>query len=198
MTRGRIFCTDYRLVGALLPIILVAVGFQQGMSQGKYIDRTGKASFFSSAPLEDIQAHSEQVVSVVDIGTGDIGASMLMRSFRFRKSLMQEHFNENYIESHKYPKASFRGKILNMSEVNINTDGKHILDVAGEITLHGVTRPLSIEAEAVVSDGRLQATAAFPLRVKDFDIEIPRLVIQNIAEEVEVTVSFDYKPMSDL
>lgn len=165
-------------------------------AQTKYIDRSGNASFFSSAPLEDIKAETGQAVSVIDTGTGQIAASMLMRSFNFRKSLMQEHFNENYIESDKYPKATFKGKIANIDDVDFSKDGKYTLDITGEITLHGVTKPLSVKAEAVVSQGTIQAKAVFPLKVKDFDIKVPRLVINNIAEVVEVTVAFNYQKMN--
>lgn len=165
-------------------------------AQEKYIDRRGKASFFSSAPLEDIKAENDQAVSVIDTGTGEIVASMLMRSFDFRKALMEEHFNETYIESHKYPKAIFKGRITNMDEIDFSKDGKYTLDVTGEITLHGVTKPLSVKAEAVVSKGVIQAKSVFPLAVKDFDIKVPRLVINNIAEVVEVTIAFNYQQMN--
>lgn len=163
--------------------------------QSRYIDRAGKASFFSSAPMEDIEAHTQQVVSILDVRSGELAASMLMRSFNFRKALMEEHFNENYIESHKYPKAIFKGKVTNMADLNVKKDGKYMLNVNGEITLHGVTKPLAIKAEATVAQGRIEAKAVFPLTVADFDIEIPRLVINNIAEVVEVTVVFNYQPM---
>ena len=182
----------------ILTVILVMGFFGDVASQTRYIERNGNASFFSSAPLEDIEAHTSQAVSVIDISSGEIVASVLMRSFRFRKSLMQEHFNENYVESHKYPKATFRGTITNISELDVKKEGKYSLDVQGEITIHGVTQPLRVKAEAVVNNGTLQAKAVFPLRVKDFKIEIPRLVIQNIAEVVEVTLAFNYKPMDDL
>ncbi len=161
----------------------------------KYIDRAGKASFFSSAPMEDIEAHSEQAVSVIDLGSGDIVASVLMRSFNFRKALMEEHFNENYVESNKYPKATFKGTITNVGNLDVKKDGTYTLDVTGEITLHGVTKQVKVKADAVVNKGTVQAKAVFPLTVKDFKIKIPRLVIHNIAEEVEVTVSFNYTPM---
>lgn len=164
-------------------------------AQSRYIDRAGKASFFSSAPMEDIEAHSAQVVSVLDARSGELVASVLMRSFNFRKALMEEHFNENYIESHKYPKATFKGKVTNFAEVDFEKPGKYMLNVEGEITLHGVTRPLATKAEATVTRGKVQTKAVFPLTVADFDIEIPRLVINNIAEVVEVTVMFNYQPM---
>lgn len=182
----------------VLTVITVITFSVAGASQTRYIDRNGNASFFSSAPLEDIEAHTSQAVSVIDVSTGEIVASVLMRSFRFRKSLMQEHFNENYVESHKYPKATFRGKVTNISELDAKKEGKYNLDVEGEITIHGVTQPLRVKTEAVVNNGTLQTKAVFALKVKDFKIEIPRLVIQNIAEVVEVTLSFNYKPMDDL
>src|SRR5690349_14332469 len=97
-----------------LPALATFVALQfvsVSIAQTKYIDRAGSASFFSSAPLEDIEAHSEQAMSILDVKSGEIVASILMRSFNFRKSLMEEHFNENYVESHKYPKATFKGTV---------------------------------------------------------------------------------------
>jgi polyisoprenoid-binding protein YceI len=164
-------------------------------AQTKYIDRSGKASFFSSAPMEDIEAHNGQAVSVLDIKTGEIVASMLMKSFNFRKALMEEHFNENYIESNKYPKANFKGKVTNIEQLDVTRNGSCTLHIDGEITLHGVTKKIGVKADALVENGTIKAKAVFPLAVADFKIEIPRLVRSNIAKEVEVTVSFNYQPM---
>ncbi len=175
-------------------IVLIGL-LSNAAAQTKYIDRTGKASFFSSATVEDIEAHTNQAVSILDIQTGEIVASMLMKSFDFKKALMQEHFNENYIESNKFPKATFKGKVTNLDQFDVTKNGKYTLDVSGEITLHGVARPISIKAEAIVNNGAIKANAVFPLGVKDFKIEIPRLVRSNIAEKVQVTVSFNYQPM---
>ena len=175
--------------------IVLAGALAHASEAQRYIDRSGKASFFSSAPMEDIEAHTEQVITLLDVKSGEIVSNVLMRSFRFRKALMQEHFNENYVESHKFPKATFKGKVNNLSSVDLTRDGTHMLDVTGELTIHGVTKPVRVQAEAVVKGGRIQAQASFPLRVKDFDIAIPRLVVNNIAEVVDVKVSFDLKPM---
>lgn len=181
-------------------VALLFTGLSQGAitssySQSRFMDRTGKASFFSSAPVEDIEAHSEQVVAVFDTGTGEIAATMLMRSFKFRKALMEEHFNENYVESDKYPKATFKGKVVNLAGFDPTKDGLYSLDVEGEITIHGVTRPLRMKAKASVSGKTIETNAEFPLTVKDFKIDIPKLVVNNIAEVVEVKVSFVLKPM---
>lgn len=185
--------------GRVMKVALIAMmvaSLHSVCAQLKYIDRRGHASFFSSAPMEDIRAENNQAVSIIDTQTGEIVASMLMRSFNFRKALMEEHFNENYVESDKYPKATFKGKIVNLAEVDFAKEGNYTLDITGEISLHGATQPITLKAEAVVRGGTVSAKAVFPLRVKDFKIEVPRLVINNIAEVVEVTVSFNYQPMN--
>ena len=174
-------------------ILIALAGYSQ--AQSKFIDRAGKASFFSSAPLEDIEAHSNQAVSIFDVQSGEIAASVLMRSFNFRKALMEEHFNENYIESDKYPKATFKGKVSNIGDLDVSEPGRYTLNVAGDITLHGVTQPVEVKAEVTVEKGILQAKAVFPLKVQDFKIKVPRLVVNNIAEVVDVTVSFSYQAM---
>jgi polyisoprenoid-binding protein YceI len=135
-------------------------------------------------------------VSILDVKSGEIVASMLMKSFNFKKALMEEHFNENYVESNKFPKATFKGKITNLEQLDITKDGKYALDIDGNITIHGVTKPLKVKGQAVVTNGQIKASAVFPLAVKDFKIEIPRLVRNNIAEKVQVSVSFNYQPMN--
>lgn len=179
----------------VLTVALVGV-LGNAVAQSKYIDRSGKASFFSSALVEDIEAHNNQAVSIFDIQTGEIVASMLMKSFDFRKALMEEHFNENYVESNKFPKATFKGRVTNLDRFDVTKNGKYTFDVTGEITLHGVTKPISVKAEAVVNNGTIQTNAVFHLVVKDFNIEIPLLVRNNIAEEVVVKITFNYKPMN--
>lgn len=162
--------------------------------QKKYIDRAGHASFFSEAPLENIEAHNNQALSMLDLGTGDIVASMLMKSFKFEKSLMEEHFNEKYVESEKYPKATFKGKIQDYTKIDLSKDGTYTLNVSGSLTIHGETRPLETKAQFIVKSGVLSANTTFPITIKDFKVPIPTLVIRNIAEVVEVKVSFQYQP----
>lgn len=184
-----------KLTGYFIVFLLLLLQVQVS-GQSKYIDRAGHASFYSKAPLEDIEAHSHQALSLLEIGSGEIVASMLMKSFQFEKALMQEHFNENYVESHKYPKATFKGKVSGIDKVDLKKDGTHTLDVSGEITIHGVTKPLQIKADFTVDKGVLKARSQFSLAVKDFKIEVPKIVINNIAETVQVTVEFQYHPMN--
>src|SRR5690606_26468677 len=152
--------------GILVTGVLLITWAKEASAQARYIDRAGKVSFFSSAPMENIEAHNQQAVSVLDAGTGELVASMLMRSFKFRKAIMEEHFNENYVESHQYPKATFKGRVLNLSEVDLSREGTYTLKIGGEISLHGVTQAIKLDAEAVVRDGTIRAKAVFPLTVE--------------------------------
>lgn len=163
-------------------------------AQTRYMDRAGKASFFSKAPLENIEAHNDQVLSLLDPAKGEVAVSMLMKGFQFEKALMQEHFNEKYIESDKYPKATFKGKIKDMSKLDLTKDGNYTVEVVGEVTIHGETKPLETKVNFTVKGASVQANSTFRLRVDDFKISIPTLVVRNIAEEVEVKVSFNYQP----
>lgn len=159
--------------------------------QGKFLTKQGYTSFFSISPVEDIKADNHQVLSIIDTSTGAIAISILMKSFMFEKALMQEHFNENYVESDKFPKAIFKGQILNFAELG---ESKKEVAIQGNITIHGVTR--SIETKAIIfkSDQTISLQGKFPVRVSDFGIKIPAVVANNIAEVVEVTFEFDHQP----
>ncbi|HEX7014789.1 MAG TPA: YceI family protein [Cyclobacteriaceae bacterium] len=173
--------------------IVTLVALVQPMLAQRYMDRAGHASFYSKAPLEDIEAHTDQALCILDASSGEVAASMLMRSFQFEKALMQEHFNSKYVESDKYPKATFTGKITNLSDIDLTQNGTYTAKVEGEITIHGVTKPLTADVEFVVQDNTIRASGSFPLRVKDFKITIPTLVVRNIAEVIEVRVAFDLR-----
>jgi polyisoprenoid-binding protein YceI len=177
----------------LLTVLLIWAG-HESVAQFKFIDRAGEARFFSASQIENIEAINKQALSVLDIQTGEIQAAVLMKSFAFEKALMQEHFNENYVESDKYPKATFKGKILNLKAIDFTQEGTYVLQVEGEMSLHGVTRPVSLKAEANITKGVILATAEFYLAVKDFNIDIPRLVVNNISEKIRVNVKFRYQP----
>lgn len=179
---------------SLLFLILITLLVTNSTAQTRYMDRAGKASFFSKAPLENIEAHNDQVLSLLDVEKGEVAVSMLMKGFQFEKALMQEHFNEKYIESDKFPKATFKGKIKDISNLDLKKDGNYTVDVIGEVTIHGETQPLETKVNFTVKDGKVGADSMFKLRVKDFKITIPSLVVKNIAEEVEVKISFNYQP----
>lgn len=168
-------------------LVLLSVGVQAQ----PLVTRSGYASFFSSTPLEDIKAENNQVQAAIDPVKKTLAFAMLMKGFLFDKDLMQEHFNENYVESDKFPKATFNGNYT--GNVDLTKNGNYPIQVTGAITLHGVTRPLTVPATLVVQDKILMGQAKFYLKPADFNIKIPALVKNNIAKEIAVTVKTDFK-----
>ncbi|MGE7777422.1 YceI family protein [Chitinophaga sp. NPDC101104] len=154
--------------------------------------RSVRLRFFSSAPLEDIEAVSTLGVSAINPATRAIYFKVPINSFQFKKKLMQEHFNENYLESDKYPYTEFKGKVLGTTD--LTKDGTWPVEAEGDLQIHGVTKPYRVTGTITVTGGNLAAEAKFNVRVADHNIKIPSLVVKNIAEVVEVTMSAQYQP----
>ena len=172
---------------ALLLILLltgiIAVG------QSKYMTKTGSMSFEASQPtFEPIEASHTAVSALLNIKTGELAVLALVRGFRFPLALMEEHFNENYIESHKYPKTSFKGSILNFDS-NALSNQPRTVQLTGELSMHGVTKPISVYATITQSDELITLTSSFSVKTTDFGIEIPSLVRKQIDENVQIEVS---------
>lgn len=162
-------------------------------SQDIYFTREGRISFFSEAPLENIEAHNNRASSVFNMQDCKIEFSVLIRGFMFEKSLMQEHFNENYMESHLYPRATFKGNILDCEKIDFESDGTYPFVVEGELEMRNISRAVTAEGAFVVEDGKISAKAGFVVAVADYDIHIPSVVRDNIAREIEVTIEADYR-----
>ncbi len=157
----------------------------------KYMTKTGYIKFYSHSPIEDIEAENEEVAAILNGETGALTFALLIKSFEFEKALMQEHFNENYLESDEYPKAIFKGQIKDFSSKLVKEEGEHKVNVTGELTLHGETNTINASATLTVSkDGVLGATQ-FIVKPEDYRIRIPNAVRNNIAKEIEVTVRVD-------
>ena len=176
-------------------IVIALTGFSTVQAQ-RYMTRTGHIWFVSETPLETIEAHNQQATSIVDVAKGDIVFQALMKGFQFEKALMQEHFNEKYVESDKYPKAVFKGKVTNIEEIDFGKDGEYPAKVEGALTIHGVTKEIEAEGKFVVEKGEVSAIATFPLTVADYEIKIPSVVRDNIAKEVEISVEMKYSLMN--
>src|SRR5215471_21439843 len=144
-----------------------------------YMTRSGFVGFYSKTPLEDIRAENNQVYAVIDAGKKNIAFTLLMKGFIFEKELMQEHFNENYAESDKYPKANFSGTFE--SESPVNKDGKYQITVSGDLTIHNVTKHIEQPATLELANGNLSGTAEFHIRPEDFNMKIPSIVRDKIA-----------------
>lgn len=176
----------------ILTLLLAVFAFGPILAQ-PLIDREGTASFFSEAPLEDIEALNKEVIGAVDLEKGTLAVSMFIKKFKFDKSLMEEHFNENYLESEKFPKATFKGKIKNFSSLNFVDGGSFEAEAEGELEIHGVSKPLTTKVRFDVSTAAVIASTEFEISIADHDIDIPKLVIKNIAEVVEVKAAFNFK-----
>lgn len=153
--------------------------------------KNGNISFFSKTNLEDISAENDQVMSTLDVQTGQLQFSVLVKAFRFKKSLMEEHFNENYLESDKFPKATFKGNIKEW-KIDLSKDGSFPVSVAGDLTIHGVTNSVNVPATITIKNGIVTGNTTFNIKVDDYKISIPKLVKDNIAETIKITVSCVY------
>lgn len=159
----------------------------------KWMTRTGKVSFFSSTPVENIEAFNNETASIIDSKTGDVVFMVPIKSFKFEKALMQEHFNENYMESDKYPKAEFKGKITNLKDVNFNKDGTYNVKTAGKLTMHGVTKDVITNGTITVKAGTASVKSKFSVVPQDYGIKIPSVAASKIASKIEVTINTDLK-----
>ena len=174
-------------------VLMTIVCLQAVHAQDVFITRHGQISFFSKTPIENIDALDNEAASVINIKTGEIGFAVLIKSFHFERALMEEHFNENYMDSDKIPKASFKGKINNLSAVNFSKDGSYEVAAEGDLTIHGVTQKIKIAGTIVVKGGLPQVLAKFKIVPKDYNIKIPALVADKIAETMNVSVDCKYE-----
>ena len=172
-------------------LILGAIGFQ--LQAQKYFTKAGQITFTSDAPLEKIEAENKTVSSVMDIESGKIQFAALIKAFHFEKALMEEHFNENYMESDKFPKATFKGQIENLSDINFGKDGTYETVVSGQMTIHGETQEVKTTGTFTIADGKISAIANFEIAVADYGIKIPKVVIENIAKIVAINVNMNYQ-----
>ena len=182
-----------RSFSLLLAFFLLTVP-QYAQSQSKYMTKAGRVSFFSSSPIEDIEAKNQQVAAVLDFGTSQLAFSLPVKAFVFKRTLMQEHFNENYMESDKFPKATFAGRFVGFEAATLTIAGAHNVQVEGDLSLHGVTHHIQMPASVELKDGQLLAFAMFTVAPADYNIEIPLLVRNNIAKVVSVRVALSCLP----
>jgi polyisoprenoid-binding protein YceI len=157
----------------------------------KFISETSSVTFFSKASIEDIAARNEKSMAMFDAGSGDIAVSIPAKDFVFDKSLMQEHFNEKYMETEKYPKATFQGKVKGYAA---GATGPQPVRAVGKLAIHGVTRDVDVPGTLEVKGDRIVLHAKFMVTLEDYNVKRPQVLWKNIAEAVEVTLDFTLKP----
>jgi hypothetical protein len=174
-----------KLIVALVMITTSSIFAQKMMT------RSGEITFEASMPaFEEIAAKNNAVSCIFDKTTGDFVALVLVKAFRFKVPLMEEHFNENYMESELYPKATFKGKIVAFDAAKLAL-GKQLFDVIGDLTLHGVTQKVTTKMMFAPSAEKMIVTGTFSVKPKDYKIDIPSIVKSKIAEEVQLNLHFE-------
>ncbi|MBI1770358.1 MAG: YceI family protein [Bacteroidetes bacterium] len=173
-------------------LVFAFLAFAINLPAQKFSAEKTYIKFFSDATIEDIAAENTKASSIFNQETGDVVFSVPIKEFEFDKSLMKEHFNEKYMESEQYPKATFQGKI---SGYQTSTSGEQKATAAGKLTIHGVTQDVQIPGTMENIKGAWKMKAKFMVKLVDYKIKIPQLLWKNIAEEVEVTVEFNYKSL---
>ena len=169
--------------------ILVLGQSLSGYAQ-KYGAESSVVSFFSDGAIEDIAASNAKSMSIFNATTGDIVFSIPIKDFEFEKSLMKEHFNEKYMETEKFPKATFQGKITGFQTT---VAGEQPAKAAGKLTMHGVAKEIELAGTVEFNNGKVVMKSKFIVKLEDYKIAIPQLLWQNIAEEIEVKTEFTYK-----
>lgn len=179
----------------ILFIVFSLLGTSSFLSAQKYYSKGAQISFFSDTPMEKIEAHSRSAVSVLDSETGQMEFSVLVKSFHFDKALMEEHFNENYMESPKFPKATFKGKIADISKVNFQKKGTYPVNVSGDLSMHGVTQKISTDGILSTDGTGVGCQSEFAVAIADYGIEVPAVVRESIAKNVTIKVSAQLQPL---
>lgn len=182
-----IFITLMAVIG------LSMIGYAQ-----KFLTKTGHIKFYSEAPLENIEAHNNQVNSAFDANSGNFVFKLLMKSFEFEKALMEEHFNENYVHSNEYPNATFVGKVTNLDEIDLEMEGEQKVKVKGDLSIHGKTNEIETDGVFITGNDMIKAHASFNILLEDYNVKIPSAVAQNISESVEITVNIELKKIESI
>lgn len=173
----------------LLLTLLGTQVFAQTDKSGVYFTKKGKVHFFSASPLEDIEATATDATLVLNTADKSVNAKIIQTSFVFKDKLMQEHFNENYMESDKYPTSVLSMTIV--ENIDFKKDGVYDVTLRGTLEMHGVKQTRDIKGKLTIKNGApVSATATFIVKLVDHKIKIPKAVIMNIAEEIKVDVDF--------
>jgi len=176
----------------IFTLLIVLSCFQvYSQTDGKIKTRQGQVSFFSYTSVENIEATNNQVLSGIDLSNGEIAVSMLMKAFIFKKALMEEHFNESYVESDIYPKSQFQGTI---KDFDPTSDEVQTRIVQGTFNFHGVQKELEIKVKIDQSTGTCVVSGDFDVEISDYDIKVPPLLVPNIAKTIKITFRFEYDP----
>lgn len=173
----------------ILTIFFIASTFL-GIAQNKFFTKNGNISFYSKTSVENIEAINKKALAVIDLAANKMEFSVLIKGFEFKKALMQEHFNEDYLESDKYPKAVFKGTFTeSIATITPNENKTLRLKISGSLTLHGITKTINTVAVLQIINGVINASSNFKIFLSDYNIKVPAVVGNNINKEIEIKVN---------
>lgn len=181
----------------LLFVLILGMSFQSNAQ--RYFTKTGKINFDATSKNspEKIAAVNRTVTCVLDTKTGALQFAVLIKGFTFERALMEEHFNENYLESAKFPKAEFRGTITNNGVVTYGKDGIYNVTVAGKLTIHGVTKDVESAGKLQIKGDKIIASASFSAILADYNIDIPGVVSDKVAKSASIDIDCSLEPLKN-
>ncbi|MCF2503851.1 YceI family protein [Dyadobacter sp. CY107] len=180
------------LAMVFVTMITSALPFQPVLAQGMFATSTGNTKFSSETPLENVNAENKKSQVILNTANSELAVRMNMREFVFPNKLMQEHFNENYIESAKYPNATFSGKVDNAPDYT--KDGQYDVSATGKFTVHGVTKERTIKGKMKIEAGKITISSDFEVPLTDHKIEVPKVVFVKIAQVISVKAQYVLAP----
>ncbi|HRH47784.1 MAG TPA: YceI family protein [Panacibacter sp.] len=172
-------------------VILILAAFN--VNAQDYLTRNGNISIYSHTDLEDVKGNNNEVVSLLNSATGSFDFKVAIKSFHFAKAAMEDHFNdENYMETDKYPKAGFSGKITNMADINFSKDGVYTVTVSGNLSVKDVTKPVTAKGTITVKNGKVSIQSTFTVKRKDYHVMGQSFVQSKLSDDIQITVNCDY------
>lgn len=177
-----------RIIALSTALMLILTGLQ---AQKVYSTKTAKITFHSTTPVEDIEAVNSEVEGKLS-STGQMVFMMLVKGFHFPNALMEEHFNENYMESDKFPKSDFKGTLINLKELDFEKDGIYPVKVEGKLTIHGVTKDVKTGGTITIKNGKVSSESKFSIALKDYGIG-GNGIGKKIAENINIMVQCNYE-----
>ncbi len=173
-------------------LLFTGIALSTALSAQIFMAKTCDITFFSASPLENIEATNKAAKPILNTATNDVQVKIAMNGFSFHSPLMQEHFNENYVETEKYPNCIFKGKIN--ETIDWKKDGEYKVTVAGTISLHGVDKEIKLDGTVTVKGSQIILLTKFKIHIADYKIQVPSLYVKNIAEDVDVTLNATLEP----
>lgn len=174
-------------------ILVICIAANSPINGQVYFTKNGRITFFSKTILENIDADNNQVISILNLQTGALQFSLLNNAFHFPKAKMEEDFNEDYMESSRYPRSTFKGTIVDINKIDFSKDGTWPVNVSGELMIHGVTKNIVVPGKIIIKGEKISASASFKALPRDYNIKIPSIVSNKISESIDVTVDCLYQ-----